>query len=137
MTVSPVAPTLGTHIQTRRTALTISQARAARIAHVSRTTWRSWEEGATPEDYNFPKIELVCQWEAGSVKAILEGRAPTPLRPQPAASDIPAPPLGYDLERWRQLDPVDREMVLAAIRIANAQRETQNPPKERHPNDSA
>lgn len=65
----------------RRQELRLSQSVAARLAGVkSRMTWWEWEKGRRhPYDYNYPGIETAMQWEPGSVQAILDGGAPTPL----------------------------------------------------------
>jgi transcriptional regulator with XRE-family HTH domain len=73
--------TLGGRIEHRRKQLGLSQAAAARRVGVSRTTWRAWEkDGWEPEGFNHARIEEFCDWEPGSVAAVLDGRAPTPLR---------------------------------------------------------
>lgn len=72
--------TLGGHLVRRRTQLGLSQRRAAPIIGVARGTLRAWEKGAPPEVFNYARIEAFCEWEPGSVAAVLEGRAPTPLR---------------------------------------------------------
>lgn len=79
---------LGDHIAGRRLALGISQAGAAKLAGVSRTSWVAWEKGtAVPEDYNHIKIETVLRWQPGSVAAILAGGQPTPVRPADPLQD--------------------------------------------------
>jgi DNA-binding XRE family transcriptional regulator len=73
--------TLGGHIEGRRRQLGLTQTAAARQAGVSRKTWRNWESDLkTPYDSNHRIIEEFCEWQPGSVAAVLEGRAPTLLR---------------------------------------------------------
>lgn len=77
--------TLGGHIRARRTQLGLSQVEAARRAGVTRATWCAWESddparSAVPDDRNHRLIEEFCDWEPGSVVAVLDGGAPTPVR---------------------------------------------------------
>lgn len=80
--MSPVPHTLGTHIARRRRALRINQTAAAEAAHVARSTWVAWEkDNNVPSDTNYAVIEEVCQWQEGSVAAILAGGSPVPRVP--------------------------------------------------------
>lgn len=126
--MSPVTPTLGTHITQRRRELKIGQSAAARMAGVARSTWVSWETDANvPSDSKWSTIDDVCQWEPGSTAATLRGGQPTPRR---AESPIPPAPPGIEPAEWIKWDPLDREMVLAAVRTANARAEGATPPDD-------
>lgn len=104
---------LGEQMTERRQQLGLSQARAARTAGVSRTTWISWEKGgSTPEDYNYVKIERALDWERGSVReAISTGRPAVELgeeQPQQRPSWWFRPPRpGEEPDLW---DETEREM---------------------------
>jgi DNA-binding XRE family transcriptional regulator len=115
-------PTLGEYMTARREQLALSQNRAAKLFKGSRTTWVSWESDASrPERYNYVRIEAVLRWAPGSVAAILDGGEPTPIDQERDHSPPPLPPppgWGIDPAEWARYDPIDREMILAAIRIA-------------------
>lgn len=69
--------TLGARIALRRRELRLTVIDAARRAGVSHKTWRYWERDARrPEDVNHRLIEEFCEWEPGSVDAVLHGREP-------------------------------------------------------------
>jgi transcriptional regulator with XRE-family HTH domain len=110
----------------RRIELGLSQSAAARSAGVSRPTWAGWENTTKPYDSNYAAIERVLQWERGSVSAVLAGHDPTARRDEASPSGY-----GIDPDEWARWDPIDREMVLNAIKVARA-RAAQNPPNERH-----
>jgi transcriptional regulator with XRE-family HTH domain len=101
-------------ITTRRVELGLSQSAAARRAGVSRPAWLGWETGSRPQDSNYATIERTLEWERGTVHALLTG-APTP----PVHNEHSPPPAGIDPKAWARWDPIDREMVLNAIRIAD------------------
>lgn len=74
-------PTLGSCLSHRRRQLGLTQAEAALRADVARRTWFQWEKGVTiPNVANWPLIDDACEWERGSVAAVLGGGAPTPRR---------------------------------------------------------
>lgn len=73
---------LATVITARRKERRLSQQRAADLAGVHRLTWRGWENGSTPEDFNYAGIERALEWEPGSVEAVLAGGKPKP-QPEP------------------------------------------------------
>lgn len=73
------ATSLAAKIKDRRSTLRLSMQKAADLAGVHRLTWRSWENGSTPEDYNHAGIERALRWNGGSVAAILTGGEPTLL----------------------------------------------------------
>lgn len=90
-------PTLGGRIEHRRKQRGLSVSAAARGAGVNRKTWHAWERDTTiPDGRNHRIIEAFCEWEPGSVEAVLDGRAPvrrnlasvTELHP----GDVHAPP---------------------------------------------
>ena len=74
-------------------------------------------------------IEQALEWEPGSILDIIEGGDPTPRR-RPAGS--PPPPPGVDPSEWETWDPLDQQMVLAAIQVAQA-RVADVHPNERTP----
>lgn len=89
---------LGDHMAEQRLRLGLSQSRAAKLAAVSRSSWVAWEKGtATPEDYNFVKIETVLHWQTGSVRAALDGGEPTELT-EPAQDPLKDP----EYLEWRR-----------------------------------
>lgn len=109
-------PTLGEHMVSRREQLAMSQNKAAKLFGGSRTTWINWEKDvATPERYNYVRIETVLKWEPGSVDAISRGEDPMPVRDHgppavpPKPESVPIP-----LEDWMALTPGERN-VLARI----------------------
>lgn len=105
--MSPVPSTLGTHMATRRNELNISQAKAAKAAGVSRTTWRTWEaDEGVPEEFNRSLIERTLHWERGSTTAALAGGTPTPLA---VATVTPLPPRD-DLDELPPDDEFVREL---------------------------
>lgn len=77
---------LATWIKDRRGELRLSMQKAADLADVHRLTWRGWENGSTPEDYNYAGIERALQWTRGSVAAILTGGRPKELEPDQSMS---------------------------------------------------
>lgn len=119
--------TLGGHLERRRTQLGISQYEAARRASVSRTTWRAWEkDDREPEDYNRARIEEFCDWDEGSVAAVLNGKAPTPLQETlatvtPLHPGVAHPPPDEDLSwligEWRKMGMSDRAIEVYADRF--------------------
>lgn len=119
-------PDLAGAITARREELGLPKAAAARAAGVSRPAWDAWETGTIPYDSNFATIERTLQWERGSVRAVLAGQPPTPYRP---SSQPDAPPAGIDPREWERWDPIDKEMVLNAIKIARRRA------AETHPNE--
>lgn len=69
--------TLGGRIEHHRKQAGLSVAEAARRAGVNRKTWQAWERGdRIPDDRNHRIIEDFCEWEPGSVAAVLDGRLP-------------------------------------------------------------
>jgi transcriptional regulator with XRE-family HTH domain len=118
-------PDLAGAITARREELGLSKSAAARAAGVSRPAWDAWENGTIPYDSNWATIERALQWERGSIRAILNGGTPTP-RP---STDADAAPAGFDPKEWATWDPIDREMILNAIKIAR-RRVAKNHPDE-------
>lgn len=123
--MTTTGPDLAGAIIARREELGLSKSAAARLAGVSRPAWDSWESGTVPFDSKWASIERALQWERGSIRAILAGGAPT-VRP---TGDSQAAPAGFDPTEWASWDPVDREMILNAIKIAR-RRYAQNHPDE-------
>lgn len=114
--MTTTGPDLAGAISSRREELGLSQAEAARRANVARPTWARWESGAArPYDSNYGAIERALEWERGSIRAILAGAQPTP---SPPAHDNDAAPPGIDAREWASFDPIDREMIIGAIKIA-------------------
>lgn len=93
----------------RREQLAMSQNKAAKAFGGSRTTWINWEKGeAQPERFNYIRIETALRWQPGSVNAILEGGAPTPLEDvQPTVPPVPEG-VFIDPDDWAAMTPKER-----------------------------
>ena len=81
---------LADFVNRRRLELGLSINEAARLAGVSRGTWRGVERAErTTEEYQFAAIERALQWRPGSILDFLRGRinAPVPLGSQPEAEE--------------------------------------------------
>jgi hypothetical protein len=76
---------------------------------------RAGEVALTP--FAIATIEQALEWEPGSIQAILDGGEPTP---RSSPSDLPPAPPGIDPKEWASWDPLDRQMVLAAVQVAQA-----------------
>lgn len=111
--------TLGGRIERRRKHLGLSVAEAARRAGVTRTTWHAWEKDTSiPDDRNHRLIEDFCEWEPGSVVAVLEGRASTPLMRATVTQLHPgvahAPPEDVQVKELRE-DLIDMKIPDALV----------------------
>lgn len=87
--MSPVTPTLGTHMRQRRIPLELTQTAAAKQADVQRSTWSNWERDINiPEGHNHARIERVLRWRPGSVADFLDRL----IEPVPLPAAEPAEP---------------------------------------------
>lgn len=75
---SPAHERLATLVHQRRTELKLGVEPAAKAAGISKDTWKRVEAGQKVWDRSFAGIESALGWEAGTCKAILEGRTADP-----------------------------------------------------------
>lgn len=122
------ATRLATVIAERRKELRLSQQRAADLAGVHRQTWRLWENGSTPEDYNYAGIERALEWARGSVRTIMEGGRPAALPSERDPDSIPEEEIEEalavmraGLKRLYPPDEVERRIAHERQQIAKAQ----------------
>jgi hypothetical protein len=107
----------------RRLELDIKLVAAPVAAGVSKSTWVNWEKDRNvPEEFNFKRIERVLRWEAGSVRAILDGGTPVHLPPGtvtalPAPGHSELPPdddFVRELRAMENISPTYLEVVIRA-----------------------
>ena len=116
----------------RREQLAMSQNKAAKAFGGSRTTWINWEKDEVqPERFNYVRIETTLRWQPGSVKAILEGGEPTPIRDHSPPDDLSVmlEELGIDPGKWRRVPQSTKDAITTAYRIDRERRmkESQRP----------
>jgi transcriptional regulator with XRE-family HTH domain len=89
------------------------------------TIQRLWKDTNTvvPGRRTKRDLERVFEWVDRSVDAILAGGNPLPQRDEHG----PPPGLGIDPREWAKWDPIDREMVLNAVRAARQRARRQQP----------
>ncbi|MEW1803276.1 helix-turn-helix domain-containing protein [Streptomyces virginiae] len=77
---------LATAVRTRRTELRLGIEPAAKLAGISKDTWKRVEAGLGVRDTTYAAIDRALQWAAGGCTAILEGGDPIPAE-EAAGSD--------------------------------------------------
>lgn len=60
----------------RRKALGMSKEAAARVAEISRITWRKVENGESVRDITYAAVDRALNWTSGSAEAALDGGTP-------------------------------------------------------------
>ncbi|RPK56184.1 anaerobic benzoate catabolism transcriptional regulator [Streptomyces sp. ADI96-02] len=76
---------LGRAVREARIRQGMTQTQLAEVAGVSRATLQNLERGGRLRSLNLVKIESVLGWAPGSVQALLEGGAPSPIEEMPEA----------------------------------------------------
>ncbi|MEU0354931.1 helix-turn-helix transcriptional regulator [Streptomyces cyaneofuscatus] len=74
---------LGRAVREARVRQGMTQTQLAEVAGVSRATLQNLERGGKLRSLNLVKIESVLGWAPGSVQALLEGGAPSPIEKMP------------------------------------------------------
>jgi DNA-binding XRE family transcriptional regulator len=122
-----VMRSLGEHMKARREQLALSQNRAAKIANASRTTWINWEtDKASPERFNYVRIETVLDWEPGSVEAIQQGRDPVARRKEHGPPPVPEGVL-IDPADWAIMTPDERATYVRIVTGVRRRRQRSAP----------
>lgn len=67
---------LATLVQTRRTELKLGVEPAAKLAGISKDTWKRVEAGLKVWDTKYADIETALQWAPGSCQRIISGQDP-------------------------------------------------------------
>jgi hypothetical protein len=84
---SPTLGRLGQLVQTRRTELKLGVEPAAKLAGISKDTWKRVEAGLKVWDRSFAGIETALQWAPASCRLILEGGDPVINEPAEESPD--------------------------------------------------
>lgn len=99
-------------IRERRVARGLSIEDAARVAGISRNTWRNAENGLPVQDSKLGRIEQALSWGPGSVLSLLSGDADQPKLYDPVPDDALPVGTGVDpLDLSEIEDPTDREYL--------------------------
>lgn len=100
---------LATAVRTRRTELRLGIEPAAKLAGISKDTWKRVEAGLKVRDTTYTAIDLALQWAPGGCEAVLEGGDAIP-------SEQPAGEEGYRISRIpkRELERVVGDAVQSA-----------------------
>lgn len=96
---SPTHERLGQLVQTRRAELKLGVEPAAKLAGISKDTWKRVEAGLKVWDRSYGGIETALQWAPGSCRRILEGDAPIVAEASPAGDAAIAVIPKEELER--------------------------------------
>jgi DNA-binding XRE family transcriptional regulator len=73
---SPALERLGQLVQTRRAELKLGVEPAAKLAGISKDTWKRLEAGLRVWDRSFAGVETALQWAGGSCRIVLDGGDP-------------------------------------------------------------
>jgi len=73
---TPALERLGQLVQARRAELKLGVEPAAKLAGISKDTWKRVEAGLKVWDRSFAGIETALQWASGSCRIILDGGDP-------------------------------------------------------------
>jgi AraC-like DNA-binding protein len=104
-------------------------ARRAEMSEANLFRIRNGEIAITP--FAAAGIERALEWEPGTVEKVLAGHAPAARRKEHSPPELPAG-WGIDPKKWARYDPIDREMIVNAIRLA--EQRAQTPGTRSHPN---
>lgn len=104
MTTSQDLDRLARHVKQRREELGLPRLKAATDAGMSKDTWMRVERGASVRDLNYPKIDRVLLWAAGSCLTVAAGKEPVeigadPLAPGVMGATVPVSDLGDEVRR--------------------------------------
>lgn len=72
---------LATLVRKRRTELGLGIEPAAKLASISKDTWKRVEAGLTVRDTTYAAIDRALRWASGGCLAVLEGDDPIPTEP--------------------------------------------------------
>ncbi|MGW9371125.1 helix-turn-helix domain-containing protein [Streptomyces xanthophaeus] len=72
---------LATAVRTRRTELGLGIEPAAKLAGISKDTWKRVEAGLNVRDTTYAAIDRALQWASGGCVALLKGADPIPSDP--------------------------------------------------------
>lgn len=66
------------------------------------------------------KIDRALEWEHGSTQDALDGGEPRPLRRDRLTAGSPPIPEGLNIDpkKWARWDPIDRENIINAVKLA-------------------
>jgi hypothetical protein len=84
---SPALERLGQLVQTRRGELKLGVEPAAKLAGISKDTWKRVEAGLKVWDRSFAGIEAALQWAPGSCRLITDGGDPIISEPSKVSPD--------------------------------------------------
>lgn len=100
---------LATAVRTRRTELRLGIEPAAKLAGISKDTWKRVEAGLKVRDTTYTAIDRALQWAPGGCDAVREGGDAIP-------SEQPAGEEGYKISRIpkRELERVVGDAVQSA-----------------------
>jgi AraC-like DNA-binding protein len=113
------------HIEDRAVELRLRLKDVANAAGMSIANLHRVRNGiGTLTPYAMAALEDALEWAPGSVRAVLDGDAPTPRQVATAAPDVEPPPAGLDVDpaRWAAWDPLDRQNIINAYKLAEQRR---------------
>lgn len=76
---APDLQRLAERVKKRREQLNLSVIRAARVAGISKDTWKRVERGEPVRHITYDKVEDALQWTVGSCRKIIDGGDPVIL----------------------------------------------------------
>ncbi|MGW4505767.1 hypothetical protein ACWENO_14115 [Streptomyces sp. NPDC004436] len=79
---------LATAVQTRRTELRLGIEPAAKLAGISKDTWKRVEAGLKVRDTTYAAIDRALQWAPGGCAAIRDGREPVPSEDEEMGGNV-------------------------------------------------
>ena len=79
---------LATAVQTRRTELRLGVEPAAKLAGISKDTWKRVEAGLKVRDTTYTAIDRALQWAAGGCVAVLAGGDPVTSEPMEEGGEV-------------------------------------------------
>ncbi|WP_406418295.1 helix-turn-helix domain-containing protein [Streptomyces sp. NBC_01614] len=85
--MAPDLERLAARVKQRRTELRLGIEPAAKLAGISKDTWKRVEAGLTHRDTSYTGIETALQWAVGSCRRILDGEEPIINQPIEPGSD--------------------------------------------------
>lgn len=114
---------LGRYVKQRRTQLRLSQASAAKAAHISRPIWANVESGTgTSYDTTYRGVEDALRWVPGTCALILDGGEPVLASPVPDGVPLSRVERARALIEFARTDPMFKDdKSIALILIAKAE----------------
>jgi hypothetical protein len=79
---------LATAVRTRRTELRLGIEPAAKLAGISKDTWKRVEAGLNVRDTTYTAIDRALQWASGGCTAVLEGGEGVPVEEVPGEDGV-------------------------------------------------